>query len=344
MAAFVIHPPSAAGPAAATHRDLVVSVVVPLRDRRDRLAAFVERTRRVLEAAFPNHELILCDDGSTDGTTELARELTERDANLRLLVLSRRYGAEIALTAGLDAAIGDFVAVMTPSLQDPPELIPRLVAKAQEGGHDVVYVRKPRAGAEESWPHRLAVRAFHALCRRLTGLDVREDATGFQVLSRRVVNSLARLKEHNRVMRMLFAYVGFNAAAIDPGEDLGAAYRGRGEGLHRRLRLAVDAIVAFSDRPLRYASALSLGLSGLAFLGAVAVVAEKLLSGGTAPGWASLMVVQLGMFCLLFLVLAVVSEYVSRILVETKNRPLYYLREDLGGTARLHIRSIVELE
>jgi glycosyltransferase involved in cell wall biosynthesis len=285
MAAFVIHPPSAAGPAAATHRDLVVSVVVPLRDRRDRLAAFVERTRRVLEAAFPNHELILCDDGSTDGTTELARELTERDANLRLLVLSRRYGAEIALTAGLDAAIGDFVAVMTPSLLDPPELIPRLVAKAQEGGHDVVYVRKPRAGAEEPWPHRLAVRAFHALCRRLTGLDVREDATGFQVLSRRVVNSLSRLKEHNRVMRMLFAYVGFNA-----------------------------------------------------------VVAEKLLSGGTAPGWASLMVVQLGMFCLLFLVLAVVSEYVSRILVETKNRPLYYLREDLGGTARLHIRSIVELE
>jgi polyisoprenyl-phosphate glycosyltransferase len=344
MAAFVIEPPTAPGPAGATHRDLVVSVVVPLRDRRDRLAAFVARTRRVLEAAFPNHELILCDDGSTDGTTELARELTDADANLRLLVLSRRYGAEIALTAGLDAAIGDFVVTMTPSLLDPPELIPRLVARAQEGGHDVVYVRKPPARAEP-WPHRLAVRAFYALCRRLTGLDVREDATGFQVLSRRVVNSLARLKEHNRVMRMLFAYVGFNAAAIEPGQEPGeAVYHGGREGLHRRLHLAVDAIVAFSDRPLRYASALSLGLAGLAFLGAVAVVAEKLLSGGTAPGWASLMVVQLGMFCLLFLVLAVVSEYVSRILVETKNRPLYYLREDVGGTTRLHVESIVELE
>lgn len=341
-AAATAIPPSAAEPAAATHRDLIVSVVVPLRDQRQRLAAFVERTRRVLEASFPNHELILCDDGSTDGTADLARDLADRDANLRLLVLSRRYGSEIALTAGLDAAVGDFVVVMPPSLLDPPELIPRLVARAQEGGGlDVVYVRKPAAPAE-AWPRRLAVRAFYALCRRLTGLDVREDATGFQVLSRRVVNSLARLKEHNRVMRMLFAYVGFNAAAIDPG-DLGDARQGH-EDLHRRLRLAVDAIVAFSDRPLRYASALSLGLAGLAFLGAIAVVAEKLVSGGTAPGWASLMVVQLGMFCLLFLVLAIVSEYVSRILVETKNRPLYYLREDVGGTTRLDVESIVDLE
>ena len=175
----------------------------------------------------------------------------------------------------------------------------------------------------------------------MTGLDMREEATGYQVLSRRVVNSLARLKEHNRVMRMLFAYVGFTADAIDAGPLL-ESYGAR-ESLHDRYHLALDAIVAFSDRPLRYASALSRGLAGLAFVGAAGVVVDKLMRDDAVAGWASLMAVQLLMFCLLFFFLAIISEYVSRILVETKNRPLYYVREDVGGT-QLQIDPIVRVD
>jgi dolichol-phosphate mannosyltransferase len=331
---------SSVGPATLpTQKDLIVSVVVPVHNQAARVPAFVDRVQRVLEACFPNHELILADDSSSDGTIEVVRALAARNPNLRLLVLSRHYGAEIALTAGLDAAVGDFVVTMPPHLEDPPELIPQLVRRAQDG-FDVVYVRKPPLRSEP-WPYRLAIRAFYRLCRWATGLDMHEDSTGYQVLSRRVVNSLGRLKEHNRVNRMLSAYVGFTTASIDPA-GYADIYQGRA-GLHERYHVALDAIVAFSDKPLRYASGLSLALAGLALLGALTVVAGRLLGDTAVPGWTSLMVVQLGMFCLLFFVLAIVAEYVSRILIETKNRPLYYVREETGGT-RLHIENMVDID
>ena len=229
--------------------------------------------------------------------------------------------------------------VLSRDLRDPPGLAARLVARALEGGFDVVYARRPPDPAEP-WPLRLASRFFFRLSRRLTGLDIREDATGARVLSRRVVNSLARLKEHNRVMWMLFAYVGFATDAI---EAEGGPGRRRHASLRERYHLALNAIIAFSDKPLRYVSGVAVAISALALLGALGVVVERLFVREVAAGWASLMVVQLGMFCLLFLLLAIISEYVSRILIETKNRPLYYVREDAGGT-RLEIETIVDAD
>lgn len=328
---------TATASAAATDKDLVVSVVVPVRDQAARVEDWIREARAVLGEAFTNYELVLVDDGSVDATAALVRELAARDLNLRLVVLSRRHGHEIALTAGLDAAVGDFVVALSRDLQDPPDLILRLVARAQEG-FDVVYVRRPPDPAEP-WPRRLASRAFFRVGRALTGLDIREDATGPRVLSRRVVNSLARLKEHNRVVWLLLAHVGFATAAVDEPGPAGPASR---LGLRERYHLALDAVIASSDRPLRYVSGVALLISALALLGAVGVAVERLVNRDVVAGWASLMVVQLGMFCLLFLLLAVVSEYLSRILTETRNRPLYYVREEAGGT-RLEIRTIVDL-
>lgn len=349
--AAAARPGGVAEPAPATvrHKDLVVSVVVPLRDQEALVRGYARAAAEALGAAFANHELVFVDDGSADGTAAAVRELAARDLNVRLVALSRRYGRDIALTAGLDAAIGDLVVVLPGDLRDPPEVAARLVARALEGGFDVVYARRP-PDPSEPWPLRLASRLFFRLSRALTGLDIREDATGARVLSRRVVNSLAKLKEHNRVMWMLFAYVGYATDAIEAGDEhvpsapanAGAATR-QHAGLRERYRLALDAIIAFSDRPLRYVSAVAVAISALALLGAVGVVAERLFVREVAAGWASLMVVQLGMFCLLFLLLAIISEYVSRILTETKNRPLYYVREDAGGT-RLEIRTIVDAD
>lgn len=323
------------------YRDLIVSVVLPVHQARAELEGYVARALKALKGAFANYELIVVDDGSRDGTAEVARRLVQRHSNLRLIQLSRAYGTEIAVAAGLDQAIGDYVAVLSGELTDPIEMLPRMVGAARDG-IDVVYVRRPRArpAVGQGLLHWLAARLFYGLCRRMTGLEIKDDASDFCVLSRRVVNSLTRLKEHNRVMSMLLAYTGFSSHGIEPDPALGPAPH-HWPGFRRRLHLALDAIIAFSDKPLRYVSFASLLISGLALLGAGAVLVERIMNARVAEGWASLMVVLLVMFCLLFFLLAIVSEYVSRILVEAKHRPLYYVREELGGT-RLEIENIVD--
>jgi len=329
------------GPArSAMIRDLIITVVVPVRDRADYIAPFLDRLDQVLERSFASFEVIVVDDGSVDGTGEVIRSRITRQPSLRLLVLSRSYGHEIAVTAGLDHAIGDFVAVVSGELHDPVEMLPALVERAREGA-DVVYVRTSRFSVGEGLAARTLARLFYWASRRLTGLEVREDASDFQLLSRRVVNSLTRLKEHNRVLGMLVAYVGHKAVGVDPPAG-GQLMARTWPGLRKRLHRALDATIAFSDRPIRYASAFSLGVSLLALLGVVAVIAEHSLTAGLPSGWASLMVTQLGMFSLLFLVLAVLSEYVARIMTESKQRPLYYVREEIGGT-RLDIDNIVDV-
>ena len=323
------------------YRDLILSVILPVHDRREELEPYVGRVLAALRQGFVNHELIIVDDGSLDGSAEIARALVARNLSVRLVQLSRAYGVEIAIAAGLDQAIGDYVAVLSPELTDPVEMLPTLIATARDGV-DVVYVKRPRTRPRlgQGLVHWLGARLFYELCRRLTGLTIHDDASDFCLLSRRVVNSLTRLKEHNRVMSMLLAYTGFSTRGIEPDPALGLPPH-HWPGMRRRLHLALDAIVAFSDKPLRYVSYASMLISALALLGAGAVLVERILNTRVAEGWASLMVVQLVMFCLLFLLLAIVSEYVSRILIEAKHRPLYYIREELGGT-RLDIENIVD--
>lgn len=329
-----------ATPLTVRNKDLVISVVISVHNEQDYIELFISKATAVLHQHFKNYELILVDDGSTDDTVRIILERISKDKNIRLLVLTRRYGEEVAITAGLDHAIGDYVVLMAAHRGDPPQLIPKLVRRAQEG-YDIVYAAKdPR----NSGPllYRLGTKFFYRLTFRLSGLDVPPEATDFRVLSRRVVNSISRLKEHNRSMRMLYAYVGFKSDGI-PLESFNdwpkkAEYRYRG-----KWQLVLDVILAFSDKPLRYVSILSMGVSLIALIGAIYVVIQRFRSDGLVEGWASLMVVQLIMFCILFLFLTVISEYISRILIESKNRPLYYVREEHGGTS-FDIRSIIDAD
>lgn len=324
----------------AVSKDLIISVVVPVYNERDEIRALIEETLGVLGEHFRNFELLVIDDASTDGSFEQVREALTETQNVRQISLSRHYGREVALTAGLDHAIGDYVVVMSADFQDPPELIPEMVARAQEG-FDVVYVSKPQA-KKQPILHRIAASVFYRVSASMTGFSLPKDATDFRVLSRRAVNSIAQLKEHNRYMRMLYAYVGLRVSDI-PFRSSGRQVPEKVSSYKEKFTLALDAIVSFSDKPLRYVAVLSMFTSVLTFLGSVWVFLEKLFSDQVVEGWASLMLIQLLMFSLLFLFLAMLSEYVSRILTESKNRPLYYIREENGGT-KFEIGNILDAD
>jgi dolichol-phosphate mannosyltransferase len=220
-----------------------------------------------------------------------------------------------------------------------PAFLPKLVVHAREG-YDVVYAKKAAGRARGPLLYRVASRLFYRLAGHLTGLHLPDDASDFQVLSRRVVNSFTRLKEHSRSMRITFAYMGFATIGIPIDVPRGRAGHDR-YSYADKLELALDAIIAFSNRPLRYLSIISMGISAFSLLCAVVVVVNRLLSDRIVEGWASLMVVLLFMFCLVFFFFLFCQNTFSGILVESKNRPLYYVREDFGGT-KLDVEDIVD--
>jgi glycosyltransferase involved in cell wall biosynthesis len=321
--------------------DQIVSVVVPVHNLQDTIDDFVNATLAVLRSTCRNHELILVDDGSTDDTVRKIKSRSLVDSNVRLLVLSRRYGHQIALTAGLEHAIGDYVVLMAASLQHPPELIPKLIARAQQEC-DVVYVAK-HPDMKEPWLRRMVASMFFALAKRLTSFKVRRDVIDFLILSRRAVNSITQLKEHNRYMPMIYEYVGYSVGTIPFEEVVPKRTRPSRYSYRQKIHLAIDAIVSFSDRPLRYLAFACVLISLLLFVATLWIVIDKLVSHEVVEGWTSLMALQLLMFSLLFLFLAVFSEYISRILIESKQRPLYYIREEHGGT-RFAIGGIVSAD
>jgi polyisoprenyl-phosphate glycosyltransferase len=288
-----------------------------------------------MDRNYKNYELVFVDDGSDDAVGMDFRDSIIRLNNARLLALSKHFGKQIAMTAGIDHAIGDFVVVVPYGFDGMAEVIPKLVSRAQQG-FDVVYLGW---GREAPLRYRWVSSVFYWLNSHLTGIQVDKRATDFLVLSRRVVNAISQLKEQNRFVRMLVNYIGYNADTL-------IIDRPRPPGLDkidtRKLGLALDSLVSFSHKPLRYLAGLSLLTSVTAFAGAIATFMDKLFHHNIVEGWTSLMVVLLLMFCILFFFLSVLSEYTYRILDESKNRPLYYVREEYGGT-RFDIASIMDI-
>lgn len=308
-------------------QDSVISVVVTVRDQAPGIEDYVSAVLAVLEMSFRNFEILIVDDGSTDDSVECIKRCMAASEHIRLISLSRRHGEHVAFAAGLEHAIGDYV--IRSSFDDSPELIPSLVAKAEEGA-DIVYVRiERRDGGVLGRLPRAVTAALFGVAKRWTGLALDPYATTFQLFSRRAVNAATKLKEHSSYVPVLYAFLGYSVATIDaaPGTTKNAAERLSWP----KLRQAVDTIVSFSHRPLRYAALLALMISSSAFVGSLYVLIAKITSNRIVEGWASIMVVTLLMFSILFFLLAIVSEYVFRILRESQRRPLYYIREELGG-------------
>jgi dolichol-phosphate mannosyltransferase len=300
-----------------------ISVVVPLFDESETLDELHGRLRATLYGLGLDHEIVLVDDGSRDGTAERLDALREADPALVVLHLSRNFGHQAAVTAGLDHARGRAVVVLDGDLQDPPELIPRLVDLWREG-NDVVYaVRRAR---KEGPLKRLGYFAFYRLLRAIGDLDIPLDSGDFCLMDRRVVAALRGMPERMRFVRGLRSYVGFRQIGLEYERD--ARRGGRPKYSYwALLRLAIDGLVSFSGYPLRLVAQLGLA-SAVAALGLIIWVLVDAFYNHTAPrGWASLIAVVLFIGSAQLVALGIIGEYVRLIFLEAKGRPTYVLRE-----------------
>lgn len=310
--------------------ELLISVVAPMYNEEAVIPSFIEKTLGILKENFKKYELILVDDGSADQTVQNSLALLHQHENLKIIAFSRNYGHEIASTAGLEHAQGDYIILMDSDLQHPPELIPDLVNKALEG-FDVVQAARANRD-EQSWLKRQTANLFYKIANKMTGFELKGEVGNFRLLSRRVANSITQLRESNRHLLMLFAYVGFPSTSIP--YVCQERFAGASKYSYRKLiNLALDSIISFSHRPLRYMSILSVIISMLLTFYAGFIVLQKIFAHQQlADGMASVIFIMSGLFAILFLFLAIISEYISRILIESKNRPLYYIKQMYQST------------
>jgi glycosyltransferase involved in cell wall biosynthesis len=305
----------------------MLSVVLPCLDEAGNLRPLVERLVPVLERTCAGRfEVIFVDDGSTDDTPRLLEEAQAGDARIKSLSLSRNFGHQAALTAGLEHAQGEAVVLMDADLQDPPELVERFVAKWREG-HEVVYaIRQKR---KEGLLLRAAYSVFYRSMRALAEIDVPLDAGDFCLLDRKVVRALNDLREKNRFLRGLRAWVGFRQAGV--AYERQARHAGPPKYTLRKLvRLALAGYLGFSTMPLRLATWLGFGASIAGFGLAAWAVTMKLLDPRTPLGWTSTMAVVLFMGGVQLLVIGVAGEYLGRVYDEVRGRPVYLVRERRG--------------
>lgn len=311
-------------------QSILLSVIAPIYNEQDVIESFLERSLKVLKENFEWFELILVDDGSSDHTVEKCLPYIQQFPQIRLLKFSRNYGHEIASTAGFDHAKGNYVVLMDADLQHPPELIPQMLAKAEEG-YDVVCAKQNQRPVESKLRRWLS-KMYYRVSRRMTGLDIPQGHGNFRLLSRVVVESLKKMRESNRHLVMLFAYMGFKSASI--GFDCPPRAGGQSKyNLKKLINLALDSIIGFSGRPLRTMAKFSILISFIMMIYAGFILLQKLMSPQhLVDGLASVIFLISGLFSVLFLFLAIISEYISRILIETKNRPLYYIQQEISAT------------
>jgi polyisoprenyl-phosphate glycosyltransferase len=302
----------------------MLSVVAAAYNEAGILPTFVERTTGVLEATGEEWELVLVDDGSRDATWEVIARAANADTRVRGLRLSRNFGHQLALTAGLSVARGDGVITMDSDLQHPPEAIPDLLAARAE--NDVVYAVRSPTDTAGFWK-RFSARVFYALLNRLSSLELPEGAADYRWMSRRVVDVLLDMPERHRFLRGLVRWAGYEQAFV----EYHRAAREVGESkysLRRMVLFAWDAVVSFSSFPLRVASVLGAAVSVLGWLYLVYVFAIRVFTNRAIAGWTSVTaaVLVLGGAQLVFL--GILGQYVGRMYDDVKRRPLFLIRED----------------
>jgi len=300
-----------------------LSVVVPAFNEEETIGPMAERLGAVLPGVVDGFEILFVDDGSTDATWDRITALSRRDPRVRGLRFSRNFGHQAALTAGVAAARGEAVVIIDADLQDPPEVIPEMVARWREGAEVVYGQRERREG--ETWFKKATARWFYRALRAMTSVDIPVDTGDFRLMGPRAVAAFRALPEHNRFNRGLVSWIGFPQTAVRYHRQARAAGETK-YPLRKMVRLAMDGLVGFSSVPLRLATVLGLVAVALAMAGVVAAVCLRAAGNGWA-GQAAVVAAILFLGGVQLVTIGILGEYTGRILDEVRGRPLYIVRE-----------------
>ncbi|MDX1931347.1 MAG: glycosyltransferase family 2 protein [Capsulimonadales bacterium] len=309
----------------------VLSLVFPIFNEEEVLPQLIERLDTVvrdLERNVGPTETVFVNDGSRDRSVDLLREYTATRPYMKVIAFSRNFGHQVAVTAGMRYARGQAVILLDADLQDPPELLPQMVALWREGWEVVYGLRTERQG--ETWFKRVTAAAFYRLLQRLTSVHIPADTGDFRLMDRKVVDALNSMGEHHRFLRGMAAWVGFRQKALPYRRDARAAGKTK-YPFRKMFRLATDAICAFSTAPLKVASQLGWTIAGLSILyGLITIVRFALKDATLQPGWSSIIVILSFLSGVQLITLGFIGEYIGRIYDEVKGRPLYIVSETIG--------------
>lgn len=308
---------------------VVYSVIVPVYNEEEVLAECYRRLTDVLRGMHEPYEIIFVNDGSRDASARIIAQLYKNDTSVRLINFTRNFGHMPAISAGMDYARGEAVIVIDADLQDPPELFPQMVAQWKQG-YQVVYGKRMERKGETAFK-KWTAKLFYRLIRMLTTVDMPLDTGDFRLIDRKVCDAVKNLREKNRYVRGLVSWVGFEQTAVEYVRE--ERYAGKTKySLSKMITFAMDAITAFSYKPLKLATTLGFFISVLSFIYLLFIIYQRLFTDTTITGWASTMALILFTQGIVLMILGLMGEYIGRIYEEIKDRPSYIVREVLEYT------------
>jgi glycosyltransferase len=301
----------------------LVTILVPAYNEQEVLNMLYDRLKNIMdENTNYDFEVLLVNDGSKDNTLNIIMELREKDKRINYLNLSRNYGKETAMIAGLDYIKGDCVVIIDADLQDPPELIPEMLKYWEEGYDDVYAKRNSRKG--ETFLKKFTSKMYYKILQGFTKIEIQKDTGDFRLLDRRCVEALKQIRESQRYTKGLFSWIGYNKKEIRYDRDPRAA--GATHWNYKKLiDLSIDGITSFTTSPLRWSAIIGVLVSLAGFIYMIVIICQTLINGVTTPGYASTMVVILFLGGIQLIFLGVIGEYLGRAFYETKRRPLYFI-------------------
>lgn len=301
----------------------LVTILVPAYNEQDVLHLLYDRLKSIMDQNLNyNFEVLLINDGSKDNTLKIMQDLRKKDDRISYLNLSRNYGKETAMIAGLDYAKGDCVIIIDADLQDPPELIPDMLKYWEEGYDDVYAKRKSRKG--ESFLKKLTSKIYYKTLQNITNIEIQKDTGDFRLLDRRCVEALKSIRESQRYTKGLFSWIGYNKKEILFDRDSRAAGQTKWN-YGKLINLSIDGLTSFTTAPLRWSAIIGLLISLAGFIYMVVIIFKTMFYGIDVPGYSSTMVVILFLGGIQLIFLGVIGEYLGRAFYETKGRPLYFI-------------------
>ncbi len=301
-----------------------LSVIIPIYNESQNIQKLVNRLNSVFVKLNVTTEFVFINDGSKDDSIDIIKNLSKDDSKIKYINFSRNFGHQIAVTAGLDKAIGDRIVIIDADLQDPPELIIDMYNKMDEG-YEVVYAkRKARKG--ESWLKKFTAKMFYRILKAITSVNIPVDTGDFRIMDRKIVDALKQMPEQQKFLRGQISWIGFNQTYVEYERDERNAGE-TGYTYKKMIRFALDGITSFSNFPLKFASICGFVVSGIAFIVMLYALYSRFISKDYIEGWTSIIISVLFLGGIQLISIGIIGEYISRLSANVRNRPLYIIRE-----------------